>query len=131
MFWNKILPNTFRNLQSTCNFLIALESACLVLIGTSQYYNRLMQNIATDLSPILCFAVHFYGRFVTYFPPTITLAIAIDRYIHVKFALRYILFVFFSKMKTSFTIIAKMHLLYLFSALSSIKIPKFLMKKKN
>ena len=84
--------NTFRNLRSSCNFLIALECASFILIGTSSYYNGLMFKIGLNFIPIVCFAVNIYARFVTYFPATITLSVAVDRYIHVKFASWYILF---------------------------------------
>ena len=81
---------TNRNLRSPCNFLIALESACLVLLNTQNYYSQLMSDIGTDLPPILCFAVYFYPHFVTYFTPIMTFVIAIDRYVHIKFVTWYV-----------------------------------------
>ena len=51
-----------------------------------------MFKIGLNFIPIVCFAVNIYARFVTYFPATITLSVAVDRYIHVKFSSWYTLF---------------------------------------
>ena len=80
----------FRNLRSTSNFLIAVESVNLILLSTTSYYNSLMDSIGADFSSTLCFAAYFYVRFVTYFTPTLTFFIAIDRYIHIKFTVWYV-----------------------------------------
>ena len=76
-----------RNLRSTSNFLIVVESGSLVLLVTSAY---LMSLISTGFPPILCFAVYFYVQFINYFTPTLTLIIAVDRYVYVKFVAWYV-----------------------------------------
>ena len=99
--------NLFRNLRSTSNFLIAVESVSLIILSTTSYYNLLLNSIGSGLSSTFCFAAYFYVRFVSYFTPTLTFIIAIDRYIHIKFPVWYVLSfllhwsqtIFFVKMK--------------------------------
>lgn len=84
------LFNTLRNLRSTSNVLIAIETGCLILYSnTTPYYTSLMISFALGFSPFFCFTAYCYVRFINYYTPTMTFVVALDRYIHVKYAIWY------------------------------------------